>query len=398
VDLLLRRALLDPANDPSMPEDSDRERLRLHPLLRELAADLLDTDTTPGAHDAAALALASFYAKYVIATPDAALGPDAATIAGALEWSYASAPDAVRDPLVALLSVGMDLYWRDRGRTTASLRYLPWGIAALRAQDAASSHSRLGYLLRDYGDAHLTAGHTAEAERQFRAALQFFQDAQDDLGAAQLLVMVGRVEALRGHLEAADQAYREAESVFRQLGNQQSIGSLLNNIGELARQRGQLAEAENYFQQSLAISREAQDRPDEEVALGNLGTVALQRGQLEQAEDHYQQALVISREIQDRLGEGVGLANLGQIAEGTERWDDAEQFYREGLHALRATEDAINSASIASILGQLLIERQGKPDEGCQLLAEAISIYHRMGLEDNEQEVRDLAQRLGCAL
>lgn len=399
VDLLVRRALLDPATDPHMPEDSDRERLRLHPLLRELAADLLDTDTTPGARDAAALALASFYADYADATLDAALGPDAATIAGALEWAYASAPDAVRDTLVASLCDGINLYWRDRGRTAASLRYLPWGIASLRAlDDQDTARSRLGYLLRDYGWTHLTAGHTDEAERQFRAALQLFQDAQDDLGAAQLLEMIGRIEALRGHLELADQSYREAERVFRQLGEQRALGGLLNSIGDLARQRGQLAAAEDYYQQALVIMRETQNHREEGVVLSNLGQVARQRGQVEQAEEYFQQSLVIVRETQDRQGEGVDLAYLGLIAESRERWDDAERYYREGLRAVRATEDAANIASIASALGQLLIAYQGQPDEGCQLLGEAIAIYHRMGLEDNERRTRERAQELGCAL
>jgi hypothetical protein len=46
-------------------------------------------------------------------------------------------------------------------------------------------------------------------------------------------------------------------------------------------------------------------------------------------------------------------------------------------------------------LGRFLIEHERNRDEGCQMLRDAIRLYHEMGLP-GEQVARDTARRLGC--
>ncbi len=63
VNLLVRRAILGETVDPRLPAASDRERLRLHPLMRELATEALAA-WPPAERVAASLALATYYASY----------------------------------------------------------------------------------------------------------------------------------------------------------------------------------------------------------------------------------------------------------------------------------------------------------------------------------------------
>jgi hypothetical protein len=130
IDALVRRALADAAVNESMPQESDRERLRLHALLRAFAAEAFAP--WPAEQQAQAYAaLAAHYTDYANPTEDLALAPDEANITGALEWLHANAADDPDPDLVTARNCsGMANCWRETGRTQAGLTYLPWGTAA----------------------------------------------------------------------------------------------------------------------------------------------------------------------------------------------------------------------------------------------------------------------------
>lgn len=75
------------------------------------------------------LAIATWYAAYSRRTTDPDRALDDQDIIGALEWIHSAGPgiveDADRDNLAADLCSGMGQFWRDHGRTSASLRYQP---------------------------------------------------------------------------------------------------------------------------------------------------------------------------------------------------------------------------------------------------------------------------------
>jgi tetratricopeptide (TPR) repeat protein len=162
----------------------------------------------------------------------------------------------------------MQQFWRDTGRTRASLRYIPWGVVAAEAL---------------VGDRPV--------------------ENQDGPAAA-----------------AALATWRErADTLFW----------LLNRHGSALWAAGQLAEATQRLESCLDVARHAGLRRDEGVVLSSLGKVAAARDRLEEAEGYFQQSLAICREVQDRQGEGVDLAQLGLIAEERQQWDEAESYYRQ---------------------------------------------------------------------
>ncbi len=67
---------------------------------------------------------------------------------------------------------------------------------------------------------------------------------------------------------------------------------------------------------------------------------------------------------------------------------------REPGHRCRG-HDGPGVADSLRELGRFLIEQQGKRDEGCQLLHEAIRLYAGMGLP-GEVEARATVQVLSC--
>src|SRR5262249_21394688 len=130
VDLLLERALVDSAMNSALMQGSDRERLRLHPLMRAFATELFRR-SPPAEQEAAYQAIAQHLAAYAEAcqTDNAVLAADEGNLTGALEW----AQDHGHAALVADLAHGLRLFWYARGRWRAGIRFLAWGVAAVEA-------------------------------------------------------------------------------------------------------------------------------------------------------------------------------------------------------------------------------------------------------------------------
>jgi tetratricopeptide (TPR) repeat protein len=275
VDLLVARALADASTINTMPEGSDRERLRLHPLIQAFAQSLFtaappEGEWTEDQRQAAYQALAEHYADYTGSVPYLALAPDEVNIAGALEWAHAHS----QDELLAAICDGMHEFWRNTGRTTAALRYLRWGM-----EIGAASASATG-------------------DRQTRRRMENLS-----FTYAQILQNMGR-------LDEAQKVFEQNLAYCREVQDRRGEGVVLGSLGSVAQARGRLEEAEGYFQQSLAIYREVQARRGEAVNIAWLGQIAMDLARLEEAERLFLEALLISREVQDQSEVGGRLYNL----------------------------------------------------------------------------------------
>jgi tetratricopeptide (TPR) repeat protein/transcriptional regulator with XRE-family HTH domain len=440
LNLLVLRALLRASTNESMPETGDRERLRLHPLLHAFAlAEWVRLPETE--RHAAQQAIASHYARYINEVEDRAIDPDEENIAGALEWAH----EHQANDLVADICTGMRLFWRIRGRTAQSLRYLPWGVAALEAEfgepaekDSSAWRKRannLFWLLLDHGFALQWIGELDEAVRRYEQCLALSRQAEAQSEEGEALARLGQVAQVRGRLDEAEAFYRQSLAIRREVGDLQGEGSVIARLGQVARARGRLDEAEAFYRQSLAIRRQIFDRRGESANLGQLGQTYAARGRLDEAEAFLLQALAIHQEVQDRRGEGIDLGNLGGVAQALGRLDEAEvvlrqslalrrevddrrgqaivlrqlallaetqgnlspveTLLRESLAVARKAQDGPRTADSLLELGRFLVEQRNNPGEGCQMAREAIRLYAEMGLA-REQEARALAQRLGC--
>jgi tetratricopeptide (TPR) repeat protein len=392
--LLVLRALLRASTDTRAPEESDRERLRLHPLLRAFAASELarwPEDERQGAYHA----IARHYAGYARAVPSAALASDEVNMIAALEWARAADEPA----LVIALCEGMSAFWRLRWHTAASLRYLPWGIQAAEALAARTGEradrKRAADLKLLYGQALRRVGRVDEAEGAFQENLTLRRELGDQNGEAWALMQLGYISLRRGDLEAAELRFTAALDLCRAVGDRMGEGEAQGYLGQIALRRNTLAAAEANFRAALAIFRETGDEQNAGWAMTRLGRVARFREDYQAAEARYQEALGVQRAIGDRQGEGVTLSALGDLLEAQERATEAETYYRQGLAMLREAQDAFHTAGAARDLGSFLIERGVKREEGFALLAESARLYAAMGLREDERATRELARSLG---
>ena len=416
-------------------EGADRERVRLHPLVRAYAEELFAL-WNEAARGAASRALAEWYTGYLGGLPSVVIAADEANCVGALEWAHVHVHG--EDKLIALLCDGLRAFWRDTGRTRVALTYLPWGVAA--AEAIATRTGERGDQMRAanisvyYGDVLIGIGEVDAAEvayqqdqrsggrsmttrargRPFLASARSrwrgaswmrrratSSRAWSSTGRCRIAgargwtsSSLGQIAQRRGRLDAAEGYFQQSLGMRREVQDRQGEGVDLSSLA-IAQRRGRLEEAEGYFQQSLGMRREVQDRQGEGVDLSYLGQIALRRGRLEEAEGYFQQSLVIRREVQDRRGEGVDLSSLGQIAQRRGRLDAAEGYFQQGLAILREVQDWPDVATLLGILGEFLITKRGKREEGCAMLEEAARLYEEMGVPGAE-EARETAKRLGC--
>jgi tetratricopeptide (TPR) repeat protein len=388
VNLLVLRALVDATVDRDMPEQSDRERLRLHPLLRAFAA-VEFARWPPEERDAAHCAVARYYTQYIQRIKDTALVPDEANVLGALTW----ARDHDQHELVAAICLRMETFWRDRWRTAASLRYLPWGLAAARAVASATrtrqARLRAASLAFTYGQALQMAAKFDEAEEALQISLAIRREMPDRPGEGVVLYWQGRVARERGRLEKAEISFQQALACARATSDRQGEGAVLIALGQIARARGRFADAESFFQASLAICREVGDWQDEGIVQYWLGRMAYVQGRLEGAETSFRASLALRRAVGDQRGEGVIHYWLGRVAREHGRLEEAAVELRTSLALRRAVGDRRGEGIILTMLGQIAAEC-GRLDGAKHAFQEALVIAREAQDRQGEIVIRSL--------
>ena len=409
---LVQRDLITPSIISIMPEDSDRERFRLQPLLHAFVKKRLKT-WSQDEQQLAQQAIATHFASYVSGKTlrVGARHYDERNIAGALEWAH----DQQEDELIAALCSGMQRFWLERGRTEDALRYLPWGITAAEAR-AGIIDPRAATLYLAYGTVLQHTGRLKEAEDEFNRirtiqgsetlnalgeialnrvnwviAENFFNESleiarsennQEAMGRT--LSNLGRVALRRGKLDIAEHMFRESLSMRRTAGDK---GWDRLYLGEVALNRGQLDEAEHYYRQSLDIVQAEQNPFNEAIALYSLGRIALRRGRLDEAERYHQQSLAIRHEIQYWKGEAWDTASLGEIALLRGNLQEAKKLYQQSLNISDQIQDWRGKGVFLSYLGKLAL-LQEQLDEAERYWQQSLFIRREIG--DQREEGWDL--------
>ncbi len=234
-----QRALVRVTCDATMSASGDRERIRMHPLLKGyLSERFADLSIDQQHHIAHVVAI--WQGEYAETVPDADLIPDLANIERAIDWAHTEGEDQI----VARITTRMSDFWQGRNATTEPKRYLPWAIeAAQRLVDTTGlvvDHYRLSKLAQAYGDLLHRLGDPVQAA----------------------------------------QHYEQSFAIDQELANTFNQGVDLNELGDLLRQQGDLVGAQRKYEQYLAIMQPFHDTRITGKVLSKLGDVLAQQGDL----------------------------------------------------------------------------------------------------------------------
>lgn len=338
-----------------------QERYRIHEMLRQCAADILERDA--GAAAAARDHHSAFFCAALRRWQDdiegahkrdalVAMDLDAGNIQVAWNWALDHLQlDRLQQ---AMASLEHWFYWRSRfhqaetfyetaartvaaarppasGETTywriltalearhANFRYLLHDWDEARAQFAAGLE-RLAALAVAGEDVRLDAAYILmkmadvtpdldEAELLFRGSLTRFQDAGHRWWAAGLHSHLGLIALARGDAGAAQEAFDESLALYKALGDRWQLGWVLDGLSHVALARRRLDHAERLARESLAIHREIGLRDRIADSLVTLSWITLAAGKEAESRALREEAVAIWHDlgIQDRVNLPAGL-------------------------------------------------------------------------------------------
>lgn len=390
---LIMRALIESFVLDDMPEDSHRERLRLHPLVRSLSLQQFAQWTN---HDkcTASLGVGGYYSEYVASNQNSysTLSYDEFNIEGLIEWAHTSD----QKELLANLCVGMRSFWLDRWKTLKGIRYLSWAVEALREigketdrlawADLALARGQLLWrsgdiesanqiflenlsirrtesdfigeceVLRSLGNLAWRRGKLRTSESYLEEALKIAEANQNKTQEAQVLLSLGRLERDQGHLENASMNFEKALIIVKTIGDRRLEALVTYHVGLIDQDRGNLDTSDRAFAEALAINQEIMNRRDEGSTLARLAYNAGQRGESEKAHRYYKQCLSIYREVNDQLAVGWVSRVIGDLLQETQQLTLAKTHYLEALEIATRGKDIRNLGVVLTSMGNLAIK------------------------------------------
>lgn len=378
IGLLLQRILIEADTNDAIPSTSDRERLRLHPLLRAYVVEDFQNGASQDEQQQAYGAVATYYATYAARVSPREQAFDEGNIIAALEWAHVQE----RNDLVAVLTAAMARFWCERWRTAEALRYFPWGIAAAtslaNASGSREDQLRVADLELMFGQILQNIGRLDEADAALNANLYIRRRIGDREGESKVLLVLGELAQLRGRLSQARKYFDQVLAFFsgaEGASNKDTVESVLCYLGELDVMSGQLSSGMEYFERSMALCRERENIQGESTLLAYEGNIALLRGDSEGAREMYNRSVKLAQQEQDRRGEAESLAKLGTIALARQRLDEADGYFQKAHDICIDAQDRPGMAAVYNLKGRLF-QARGRLAEAARHYALSMEIAH----------------------
>jgi tetratricopeptide (TPR) repeat protein len=431
---LIERQTITDERDPSIAT----ETIRMHRLVRQVAADRTSGAARERAQCALIAALAAVYPDEI---SDAKTWPRARRLDGpALALINAAPPEAAEEAASRLLN-GLAAYrqhalgayaqarplyeralalrekrlgpehpdtaetlnnlalsLREEGNHEAARPLLERALAinekALGAEHAATATSvnNLALLLRDQGD-------LAAARPLFERALASVEKAfgAEHPATAASLGNLGLVLKDEGDLAAARSLLERALAIDEKaLGaDHPDTANDLSNLALLLKQAGDLAGARRLYERALAIEEKALggEHPRAAATLYELASLLHDQGELSLARPYYERALAINEKTSgpDHLATVVGLNSLAGLLQDQGDFEGARPLLERALAAAERTLGPAhpNANRLRSNLAKVLV-LTGNAEDAAKLGAAALAA-HEAGLGPSHPWTTDSA-------
>jgi class 3 adenylate cyclase/tetratricopeptide (TPR) repeat protein len=379
---LIDREAIPDERDPAITTDS----VRLHRLVREVAAGRHEASALGAARRGLIEAMAAVYPRDVERGP--AAWPRARRLdapAMALVGGNASLPPGA-EPAASLLMDGLGRYRTRVLAAYAPARPLFDQALAIRENalgpdhpDTAMSLHNLAFLLGEQGD-------LSAARPRYERALAI---REKELGPnhPDTVMSLNNLASLlqdQGDLAAARPGFERALAI-----NEKALGPdhpdtarNLNNLAALLQDQGDLAAARPLFEQALAIREKAlgPDHPDTATSLNNLAFLLKDQGDLAAARPRHERALAIRERAlgPDHPHTATSLNNLAALFQAQGDLAAARPLYER---ALAITEKALSPdhPHTATSLNNLaaLLKDQGDLAAARPLYEQALAINEK---------------------
>lgn len=246
---------------------------------------------------------------------------------------------------------------------------------SLKAQPLVEAEVR-----QTLGDAYISLGLVAEAEKQIRRTLELRErvSGSDSVGYAEALNSLAFLLDDLGRYEEAEKYYRQVETMFERWRATEpfNLATAKNNLATLLRRTNRLDEAEQKWREALQLMKSVpgQEHPTLGQTLGNLGLCMRNQRRLAEAEALDRESLEILRRTDgESPSVARALSNLASVLQDQSKYEEALPLFQESL-AMQRKFFAAPHKEIATSLNNLgiLYVDSARPDLALPLLEEAL--------------------------
>jgi tetratricopeptide (TPR) repeat protein len=336
--LLLRRNLI--------MYDGERDRWRLHDLLRDLARRELEStsawEPTMWHYARAAIAIAAQTQDQYLAGDEKTLlmhsqfDTERAHIDAARRWAQQVAETPDGDQL--LIDAALASRYIEALRYDPRYEIIPLWERVRTATQRMGDHRNEGIALNNLGSAYY--------------------------GLGELLKAISY--------------YEQALPIARELGDRRGEGAILGNLGIAYYSLGKPLKAISYYKQRLTIACERDDRYGECYALTNLGNAYTELGDTRHAIDACEKASIITQAIGNRQMEGYALSYLARARAIQGDAAQASITYTQAVTLLQDVGDHWGEAECNWLFGVALVQ-EGERDQALPLLRAAVAYQQEIG-------------------
>jgi diguanylate cyclase (GGDEF)-like protein len=208
------------------------------------------------------------------------------------------------------------------------------------------------------GETLETAGHNADAMKDFDQAVAVATDAKDEQLLAEALFSRGYLRALQGEYAAGMSDVRHSYELFDRIGMPQHALTVLNTIATIYKWMGDYGQASLIYDRVRSQQHDAGLRRDEAVTLHNLGRARLMLGQWGAARADFSGCLSLSEALHYTRGEAYALLGLATVDNATADPNAALRTLMRAAELQARTPDARLNAQIQLARGTALRQLQ----------------------------------------
>ncbi|GAB3749040.1 protein kinase domain-containing protein [Lysobacter olei] len=221
-------------------------------------------------------------------------------------------------------------------------------------------------------------------------ALVLYKRSGNRFGEGETVNAMGIGYARLGQHADAEEQYRKAIELRRGVGNRRGLATSLRNLGSALSQRGEFAQAATHLEQARALHESLGDRGGLAAVEQELGLLAEERGDYPAALAAFRRALQTWQQVGDPRGTAMVLNDIGFAHFQLGNYDDAQAYLAQSASASATLGDDTgriraqqNQGLVAMVRGQWpearkLFEQTRDVAEAQQMLEEAAVSYRNL--------------------